>query len=174
MEKFRLSVLNALLNHSNRINATFLVHNYIWNISHDNSHFTFLDIIKGIVPGFLSQKIYEVTNNRKLVLDYLHCIYDELYIDLKTNIWQPRCDAMIQKEITLGITKKIKKKKYRNNLIYNSSSTFRSLAQDNLFQENFGLDLEIKIGGNWLGFTIVRNHSSKSVGLVILLLVRFT
>ena len=91
-------------------------------------------------------------------------IYDELYIDLKTNIWQPRCDAMIQRENSLGITKKIKKQKFRNNLIYNSSSTFHSLTQNNLFLDNFGLDLEIKIGGNWLGFMIIRNHSSKIVG----------
>ena len=66
---------------------------------------------------------------------------------------------MLQKEVGAGITKKVKKKKKTTNINSNFLS-FRNLAEENLFLENQGLDLEIKIGGNWLSFTRFSNHYS--------------
>ena len=70
---------------------------------------------------------------------------------------------MIQKEKQLDITQRKKKKKNVTNIVSNFIS-FCSLDQDNNFVDNFGLDLEVKIGGNWLGFTLVVNHFSRLVG----------
>ena len=70
---------------------------------------------------------------------------------------------MIQKEKQLGITQRKKKKKNVTNIVSNSI-LFRSLDQDNIFVDNFGLDLEVKIGGNWLDFMMVVNHFSRLVG----------
>ena len=67
------------------------------------------------------------------------------------------------KRKTFGITQRKKKKKNVTNIVSNSIS-FRSLDQNNIFVDNFGLDLEVKIGGNWLGFTLVVNHFSWLVG----------
>ena len=47
----------------------------------------------------------------------------------------------------MGITQRKKKKKNVTNIVSNSIS-FCSLDQDNIFVDNFGLDLEVKIGGN--------------------------
>ena len=66
---------------------------------------------------------------------------------------------MLQKESGAGITKKEKKKKKTNN-INSNSLLFKNLAEESLFLKNQGLDLEIKIGGNWLGFTRFSNHYS--------------
>jgi len=165
MEKFRSNLLDLLNGHSIKINSSYLSHNTIWNINYDLTNFTFIDIIKGIVPTFLTTKIHNVTRDRDIVMNYLHTIYGEMYIEVKAFIWTPRCDEMLQKELSMGITKKEKKKKKRNN-ITNNSPSFRNLTGNDKHCENQGLDLEIKIGGNWLDFTRFRNHYSKLAGVV--------
>ena len=67
------------------------------------------------------------------------------------------------KRKTIGYYPAKKEKENVTNIVSNSIS-FRSLDQDNIFVDNFGLDLEIKIGGNWLGFTMVVNLFSRLVG----------
>ena len=140
-----------------------LQHPTLWDISYDPLNLTFLDIVKGIVPGFLTDIILSVTHNRRKVLDFTSEFFTDNFLTLRSSIWIPRCETMIQKEKQLGITQRKKKKKNVTNIVSNSIS-FRSLDQDNIFVDNFGLDLEVKIGGNWLGFTMVVNHFSRLVG----------
>ena len=76
------------------------------------------------------------------------------------------------KRKTIGYYPTKKEKENVTNIVSNSVS-FRSLDQDNIFVDNFGLDLEVKIGGNWLGFTLVVNHFSWLVGGFLVLLSSF-
>jgi hypothetical protein len=164
MEEFK-RVLLEMLNEDNIKPLTMdsLQHPTLWNISYDPLNLTFLDIVKGVVPGFLSDIILSVTHNRRKVLDFTSVFFTELFLSLRSSIWVPRCETMILKERQLGITQRKKKKKNVTNIVSNSIS-FHSLDQDNIFVDNFGLDLEVKIGGNWLGFTLVVNHFSWLVG----------
>jgi hypothetical protein len=78
---------------------------------------------------------------------------------------------MLTKELGMGITKKEKKKKKRN-YTTNNSLSFRNLAGDNQYRENQGLDLEIKIGGNWLDFIKCSNHYSRLAGVFVKFMFR--
>ena len=164
MEEFKRILLEKL-NEDNKKPLTMasLQHPTLWDISYDPLNLTFLDIVKGFVPGFLTDIILSVTHNRRKVLDFTSEFFTDNFLTLRSSIWIPRCEIMIQKEKQLGITQRKKKKKNVTNIVSNSIS-FRSLDQDNIFVDNFGLDLEVKIGGNWLGFTLVVNHFSRLVG----------
>ena len=166
MEEFKRILLEKL-NEDNKKPLTMasLQHPTLWDISYDPLNLTFLDIVKGFVPGFLTDIILSVTHNRRKVLDFTSEFFTDNFLTLRSSIWIPRCESMIQKEKQLGITQRKKKKKNVTNIVSNSIS-FRSLDQDNIFVDNFGLDLEVKIGGNWLGFTLVVNHFSWFVGWV--------
>src|SRR5436309_1184378 len=56
MKNFRSSLVDLLKKHSANIDSTYLLHFTLWNICYDTSTFTFIDIIKEIVPGFLMDK----------------------------------------------------------------------------------------------------------------------
>src|ERR1044072_1571977 len=108
--------------------------------------FYLYNIIKGIVSSFFTDKIISVTNNSKFTFDLIQILYDALYIDIKEFIWKPRCDTMLTLERSLNIDKKTKKCRTRNRTFTSSSSN--SLT-NYLGYNNYGLDLEVKIGGKW-------------------------
>src|SRR2546423_14936685 len=86
MKNFRSSLVDLLKEHSAHINSSYLSHSTLWNICYDTSSFTFIDIIKGIVPEFLSNKIHQITRDKKIVLDILYIVYGKLCINIKTFI----------------------------------------------------------------------------------------
>ena len=61
---------------------------------------------------------------------------------------------MILKERSLNINNRIKKKKSRFQRSNPIPSTSRRIATDDMVDSEFGLELEIRLGGNWLGFTM--------------------
>ena len=111
------------------------MHSTLWNICYNASSFIFIDIIKGIVPEFLSDKICQITHDKEIILNILYIIYGKLYVNIKIFIWIPHCDFMLQKEVSAGITKKEKKKKKTTNINSNSFS-FKNLAGENIFLKN--------------------------------------
>jgi hypothetical protein len=64
---------------------------------------------------------------------------------------------MLTLERSLNIDKKTKKRRTRNRTFTSSSSN--SLT-NYLGYNNYGLDLEVKIGGKWQDFTELLNHCS--------------
>ena len=157
MSTFRQQLLDNLIYFDNSISSEFLSHDTLWNIGEHPENFTFIDIIKGIVPSFFTDKIFSVTNNSKFTFDLIQILYDALYIDIKEFIWKPRCDTMLTLERSLNIDKKTKKRRTRNRTFTSSSSN--SLT-NYLGYNNYGLDLEVKIGGKWQDFTELLNHCS--------------
>jgi hypothetical protein len=106
------------------------------------------------IINFLVKKILCISNNRKYIIDLLQILYDTLYADLKKFIWQPRYDAMISFEKSLNIDKKEKKKRY-------NFKNFNRAIPTSILRHgfgNYGLDLAIKLGSNWLDFMIILNH----------------
>jgi len=158
MELFRQQLIITLKTFDASIVNSFLNHRSLWDIGYDSENLTFIDIIKGVVPTFLSEKLFQFTNNRKLVLDILLKFYDALYEDIKKFIWNVRCDTMIIKEQSYNINKKEKRKKCNNRDSISIPSSSSSSIHHGF--GNYGLDLEIKLGTNWLGFTTMLNHWS--------------
>src|SRR5436190_5201258 len=129
---------------------------HLWDTFDSLQHLTFIDIIKGFVPGFLSDRLFGLYKNRSLVLDILSHIYHDLFISIYTKIWLPRCEAMITKEKQHNISTKEKKKRCSSRSNCNHSSN-RSNFHTDLVDTEFGLELEIRIGCSWLCFTMLFN-----------------
>jgi hypothetical protein len=139
---------------NNNINSTILMeHSTIWSVDNDPNNLTFIDMIKGIVPSFITNKIQNYTTNSKITTQITSIIMNNIYLKIMERIWKPRCEKMIKLEISLNITKKekLKKKKYNKNSTNNSSS---SLNRDtnNLSNGSEGLEHAITSGGFLLDY----------------------
>jgi len=105
----------------------------IWDISSRNNSFTFIDLIKGIIPFSLSTLIHSWTTNQNandIIVRLRQFIFDEVF----ENVWIPRCSYLKEFERSLGLTKKKKLslKNYRslpvnNRRIDNSDHHFDAL-----------------------------------------------
>src|SRR5437870_5073401 len=73
--------------------------------------FTFIDIIKGVVPAFLFRQINKYINNSLLTHQILSIFLNRIYLDIMHLIWKPRCDEVIRLEKHYNIDKKQKKQK---------------------------------------------------------------
>ena len=160
MESFKYDLMEIIQLYNPQVVQQYLDHNTLWNISDSIVDLTFIDIVKGFVPGFLTDCLYMLFNNRQLVLDTLLIFYNNLFNSIDDKIWRPRCDAMILKERSLNINNRIKKKKSRFQHSNPIPSTSRCIATDDMVDSEFGLELEIRLGGNWLGFTMLFNRCS--------------
>ena len=89
----------------------------LWTIVSKNDSLTFIDLIKGIIPSNLFNNIQCITNSQKLTFNILSNMTMYLYNRTHNEIWLPRCELMIEKEKSLHISDKQKKK-------YDRSSTF--------------------------------------------------
>src|SRR5947207_14666664 len=58
-----------------------LVHPTLWSISYSSTHFTFIDIIKGVVPAFLFRQINRYINNSLLTQQVLSIFLNRIYLD---------------------------------------------------------------------------------------------
>ncbi|PKY60404.1 hypothetical protein RhiirA4_484066 [Rhizophagus irregularis] len=84
----------------------------IWDISHDPNSFTFIDLIKGIIPMSLFNLLNTWTtksNTLEVLMQMRQFIFNEIF----ENVWIPRCSYLKEFERSLGITKK-KKLTFKN------------------------------------------------------------
>ena len=86
-----------------------LVHPTLWSISYSSTDFTFIDIIKGVVPAFLFKQIHKYINNSLLTQQILSIFLNRIYLDIMLLIWKPRCDEVIRLEKHFNIDKIQKK-----------------------------------------------------------------
>ena len=109
-------------------------------------------------------------NNRSLVLEILSVFYNNLFFNINENIWLPRCEKMLAKEKQNNITRREKMKKCTSR--NNSNQTIAlSVSADDIVTTEYGLELEIRIGGSWLGFTMLFNRYNLSCRCVSCLVV---
>jgi hypothetical protein len=101
--------------------STALIHylhtDELWTIASNNNSLTFIDLIKGIIPLSFFNHIQCIINSQKTTFNILSNTTMYLYNRTNHDIWLPRCELMIEKEKTLHISDKQKRK-------YDRSSTF--------------------------------------------------
>jgi hypothetical protein len=94
----------------------------IWDISTSDTQLTFIDVIKGVVPLTLTQKINGWTKNKEMTQLIISIFMDYIYAEVCKHIWFPRCEQQILDEKNGGIDKKEKKKINRSNIRSSTSS----------------------------------------------------
>ncbi|CAB4377397.1 unnamed protein product [Rhizophagus irregularis] len=77
----------------------------IWDISYDPYVFTFIDLIKGIIPMSLSELLSSWTT-KKNVVDVLVQMRQFIFNEIFEEIWIPRCSHLKEFERSMGLTKK--------------------------------------------------------------------
>jgi hypothetical protein len=104
----------------------------IWDISYDPSVFTFIDLIKGIIPMSLSELLNSWTT-QKNVVEVLIQMRQFIFNEIFENVWIPRCSHLKEFERSLGLTKK-KKLEFKSvrSLPNNNSSNNNIILYDSL------------------------------------------
>ncbi|GES83285.1 hypothetical protein GLOIN_2v1777499 [Rhizophagus clarus] len=98
---------------------------HIWDIGYNINEFTFIDLIKGIIPSMLYHTINSwITkdNSIKILIQMRQYIFEQTF----TEVWLPQCSYLKEFERSLGLTKK-KKLTLKN---------FRSLSPNNNNNDN--------------------------------------
>src|SRR5688572_8485852 len=129
----------------------------VWSIVHSADEFTFIDLIKGFVPKDFSLAVGTFINNPNDLKSLLVTFLDNLHVRIRDQIWLPRCELVIDKEKTLNITSRQKKKK-NSTSVRNNSNTVLISSHSTLANCNLGFIDYIQTGRNWLDFTRNVNH----------------
>src|SRR5271163_2507704 len=79
------------------------------DVAHNN--FSFIDLIKGVIPFNLSQLVLQYTENPLIALDVTADFLNFIFEDARNNIWIPRCERFQNECARLGITKEMKRSK---------------------------------------------------------------
>lgn len=145
-----INSVNCYKQSNKKFKYSDLNHNTIWELDHNQDYLTFIDLVKGIVPSFLTSTINSYINNPKITLQILLIFLNNVYSDIMTHIWKPRCKIMLINEQQTGINKKQKRKKKPNNTP--NISINKHSSTDNLALEQKGLKYSITFGGFWLDF----------------------
>ena len=125
---------------------------YLWHNNVHDTNLTFIDLIKGVVPRSLINKIQLVTNNQAIIQMLLSLFFDYIYAQFSDTIWKERCEIQLNIEKRLGIDKKEKKKRVHdpnnvNRLNHNNNNNHTS------FTPTYHRSLNsIKYGGPWERF----------------------
>ena len=142
---------------------TDLIHPTLWSISYSSTDFTFIDIIKGIVPAFLFRQINKYVNNTLLTQQILSIFLNRIYLEIMHHIWKPRCDEVVKIEKHHNIDKKQKKQKKKKG-IKGSSRNRSNVDSSSLFSDQEGLEFSIRCGGDWSDFTVSHNYLVRYYG----------
>jgi hypothetical protein len=143
-----------------------LLHDDLWTISFQPDRFTFIDLIKGVVPLSLFKVIDSYLHNTSLSRQILSVFVNNIFIDINQLIWQPCCDRMLLDEFHAGITKHSKRQKCPSSI--SRSPTTSRPAFSNF--SNLGIVNSIDLGGEWL--TYYSSNFQIVVNCVIFLLSR--
>jgi hypothetical protein len=130
-----------------RFSSHDLLHDDLWTIAFRPDQFTFIDLIKGVVPLSLFNDIDSFLHNKSLS-QILSVFINNIFIDINQLIWQPRCDHMLLDEFHAGITKHSKRQKCPSS-ISRSPTTSRPAFSNFTY---LGIVNSIDFGGEWLTY----------------------
>ena len=136
--------------------STILDQHSVWSLIYSADEFTFLDLIKGFVPKEFSLAVGVFLTNPNDLKSLIVTFLDNLHVRIRDQIWSPRCELIIDKEKTLNITSRQKKRK-NSSSIRNNSNTVLISSDSTLATNNLGFIDFIQTGRNWLDF--IRNVS---------------
>jgi hypothetical protein len=90
-----------------------LDHNTWWDVTYDSISITFIDLIKGVVPLELVERIKLGVKDQQLMNIIVSIFFDFIFNNIRDHIWRPRCDKQIEIEQKLNIKRKDKRTKSR-------------------------------------------------------------
>jgi hypothetical protein len=137
-----------------------LQHPSLWDVRFDSIEFTFIDLLKGVVPQFLFAVIHQFINNTDITSEILSVFYNFIYLDIMQYIWKPRCDRMIALKRLSNINSHVKrsKKPVGTSGVANFRAHVDVSEQSNLFSAQEGVSFSIMSGGSWLDFMSADNR----------------
>ncbi len=86
----------------------------------------FIDLIKGIVLISLSQRITAITHSSQLMGEILHTFLHEIFALSQQLLWLPRCNIMIEKEKSLNIYIRMKKRSSTVSNTFSCSASYNT------------------------------------------------
>ena len=93
-----------------QLTHTDLAHPTLWTISYSATQFTFINLVKGIIPSFLFDIVNNVIIDPIITQNILSLFSHHLYVDIMEKIWKPRCEVVLRMEQFYNINKRTKKK----------------------------------------------------------------
>jgi hypothetical protein len=144
----------------------------VWSLTYSADEFTFIDFIKGFVPKDFSLAVGVFITNPNELKSLIVTFLDNLHVRIRDRVWSPRCELVIDKEKTLNITQRQKKRK-NSTSIRNNSNTVLSNSDSTLAFNNLGFIDFIQTGRNWLDFTRNVNHYFLSICFRFIVTLRF-
>ncbi len=104
--------LSKLQNSSVSIASRNLIANLpMWSIMDDYEQLTLIDTIKGAVPTALIDILHSLGLSPAQSTSVVSSMYSFFSGLLRINLWKPRCDDLVQVELSKGITTRKKKSK---------------------------------------------------------------
>ena len=151
-----ISLINQYSSNVNRITLRHLSHPTLWTIDASDSHLTFIDLIKGIVPSFLVRIINDFIKDSLIIRAIISLLYNNIYLDVMERIWKPRCEVVNRMEQHMNITSRNKKKKKPIGTTSLSRSTHSLHYTAPSFNQE-SLIYQINTGLSWSDFMILDN-----------------
>jgi hypothetical protein len=131
---------------------------FLWLPLYDAQHFTFIDVIKGIVPVSLYKDVSELIKDTKISLQLLSNFYHAIFLDVHRLVWLPRCETVVRFEQHLGISQKQKQRRRSNIDRAATQDRYRPWlnighASADLYTDQSGCLCQLRSGKRWLDFT---------------------
>jgi hypothetical protein len=127
----------------------------LWDTKKLGTKFNFIDVIKGIIPLSLSDKICLLTNNRESTKIIIYK-YRQKFVSNVNFYWKKRCDLTKDLDKNLGINKKSLKK----NKGVERYNEVRIDSNEPKYEGLLGVRNHIYFGGKPLGFTIYMDFAN--------------
>ena len=128
-----------------------LEHN-IFKYNYHHKKLDISDVIKGIVPTDIVDKINQHIKNEELIRIIISIVWNEFYYKFREEIWNVRNDIVriweINNKYTRTIKRKIDKNKSKyliNNIYRNNNNINRVVDKPSLI----GIENMIEMGGHW-------------------------
>jgi hypothetical protein len=141
-----LSNNNCFIDNLNNINN---IDDIFWNVDESDDRFTFVDIVKDIVPISLVAFVKSIVTSESLACKVIYN-YRQKFTSKINFFWKQRCEVFKAEDIQLGITKKIQ----FDHKGKESYSPVRVQSSVPKYEGQEGVRKQIYYGGKALGFTV--------------------
>jgi hypothetical protein len=112
---------------------------YLWSLSNYNSHFNFIDLIKGIIPRDCYNLVFSILHSSSSTSSVLTAWIHFIQSQVNSLIWLPRCDAQISLEKANNISRRSKLNAAKSRCS-SSSPSVSSFASSSNSQSVYHLD----------------------------------
>jgi len=135
-QQFLLSLLRTINSDIHLLTSIFadICSLNIWHLSFNPRSFTFIDLIKGLVPSELSSCILRLNSNISITRSVISNLLNFIYNSVLKEVWLPRCVLTKSCELSNNITTSSKRSRSHN-------SSLISVSDLNLYNIDYSLDL---------------------------------